>query len=72
MSIRNRDPLPALGGLTVMSAVSGRDDDGYGFVELRFVGGTILKIEEVGQAGEIKWSLPTRPSNPRTTNPWDE
>src|SRR3954465_7521627 len=64
MSIDNPGPLPLVGKV-IKEAVSGCDHNGYGFVELRFSDETILNVAEIGQTGEIKWTLPTKPTEPR-------
>jgi hypothetical protein len=66
MSIVNNEPVPQqMIGKIIQSIASGVDEDGYGFVEFRFTDGTIFNVREVGQTGEIKWTIPHIPSYSR-------
>ena len=40
----------------VINKKTGRSK-GYGFVEMVFTDGTLLRVEEVGQCGEIEWRV---------------
>jgi hypothetical protein len=57
MSLSNSEGDIPIKGKTVASAEGAVDGNGYGLVLIVFTDGTVLEISELGQAGEIGYSL---------------